>query len=58
MVQRFVFRFKLLRWWCQSYLLGVPEVIAGCRDDNGLVKYLKSYKTLEIPRMVKVTTKI
>jgi RAT1-interacting protein len=48
------FRFKLLRWWSQSFLLGVPQIIVGFRDDNGLVKSLKTYKTLEIPNLVKV----
>lgn len=50
------FRFKLLRWWSQSFLLGVPQIIVGFRDDNGLVKSLKTYKTLEIPNLVKHET--
>ncbi|XP_062507553.1 decapping and exoribonuclease protein-like isoform X2 [Corticium candelabrum] len=46
-------RFKLLRWWCQSYLLGVPEIIAGFRDDDGILQHLTTYRTLELPNLVK-----
>ena len=36
-------RYKLIKWWAQSYLAGVPKVICGFRDHN----------TLEIPRIVR-----
>ncbi|ORZ25307.1 RAI1 like PD-XK nuclease-domain-containing protein [Absidia repens] len=46
-------RFKLLKFWAQSFLAGVPTVIVGFRDDDGYIKEVKSLKTLEIPRQVR-----
>lgn len=46
-------RFKLLKWWAQSFLVGVPKIVCGFRDDNGIVKRLQTYPTLEIPKMIK-----
>ncbi|CAG8514363.1 9244_t:CDS:2 [Diversispora eburnea] len=46
-------RYKLLKFWAQSFLIGIPKVIVGFRDDNGFVKQVKEYKTLEIPRIVR-----
>ena len=34
-------------------MIGIPRIIVRFRDDNGFVKHLKEYKTLEIPRMVR-----
>ncbi|WAR20967.1 DXO-like protein [Mya arenaria] len=42
-------RFKLLNWWSQSVLAGVPEIICGFRDDAGLVRKLETYTTQDIP---------
>ncbi|XP_071508160.1 decapping and exoribonuclease protein-like [Diadema antillarum] len=47
--ERNFYRYKLLKWWAQSYLLGVPEVVCGFRDDDGVVRHLKSFRTLDIP---------
>lgn len=41
--------FKLIKYWAQSYLAGVPTIICGMRDDNGFVRKLETYRTLEIP---------
>ena len=30
-------RFKLIKWWCQSYAVGIGVVCAGMRDDDGRV---------------------
>ncbi|CAG8485103.1 3384_t:CDS:2 [Paraglomus occultum] len=46
-------KYKLIKYWTQSFLIGIPRIIVGFRDDNGFVKHLKEYKTLEIPRMVR-----
>jgi len=46
-------KFKLLRVWGQSFLAGVSTIIFGFRDDDGMIKSLKTYKTLEIPRLVR-----
>lgn len=44
-------RRKLLKWWSQSYLVGVKYIICGFRDDHGIVKTLKRYKVSEIPQL-------
>lgn len=51
-MQRSFERYKLLKWWGQSFLAGVPRIICGFRDDYGVVKKLQSFKTLEIPHLV------
>ncbi|XP_068674928.1 decapping and exoribonuclease protein-like [Montipora foliosa] len=52
--QHFSFkRYKLIKWWAQSYLAGVPKIICGFRDHHGNVKELQTYNTLAIPRLVR-----
>ncbi|KAJ3187562.1 Suppressor of the cold-sensitive snRNP biogenesis mutant brr1-1 [Irineochytrium annulatum] len=46
-------KFKLLRVYFQSWLAGVPNIVVGFRDDDGWVKTIEKFKTLEIPRMVR-----
>ncbi|KAL0146172.1 RAI1 like PD-XK nuclease-domain-containing protein [Mucor lusitanicus] len=46
-------RYKLLKFWAQSFLVGVPRVICGFRDDQGIVLDVVQFKTLEIPRQVR-----
>lgn len=46
-------RYKLLKIWAQSFLVGLPKVVVGMRDDDGIVRELKNYKTMEIPAMCK-----
>ncbi|XP_065066252.1 decapping and exoribonuclease protein-like [Rhopilema esculentum] len=41
--------FKLIKFWAQSFLAGVPKVVCGMRDDNGIVRKIKNYVTLDIP---------
>ena len=43
--------FKLLKFWAQSFLAGVPKIIVGLRDDDGIVTSLKEYPTLKIPHL-------
>ncbi|KAH9995835.1 RAI1 like PD-XK nuclease-domain-containing protein, partial [Russula vinacea] len=47
------FEKKLLKFYFQSFLLGVPEILVGFRTPNGILKTTESFKTLEIPRMVR-----
>ena len=42
------FRFKLLKWWAQSFLVGVPKIVCGFRDDDGIVKNLQHFKTTSL----------
>lgn len=44
---------KLLKFWIQSFLLGVPKVIVGFRDRNGILRRLEELETKNIPGLVK-----
>ena len=44
---------KLLKFWAQSFLLGVPTIIVGFRDRNGIVHHLEELDTASIPGKVK-----
>ena len=46
-------RYKLLKFWIQSFLGGVGHICCGFRDDEGQVLELQMLKTLDIPRMVR-----
>lgn len=48
---RSLYRFKLMKWWSQSYLVGIPRVVAGFRDMDGHVHTLKTYHVNEMPHM-------
>ena len=43
-------KFKTLKWWAQSFLVGVSTLIAGYRDDHGLVDRLKVYRIKDLPK--------
>ena len=43
-------RFKLLKWWCQCFLVAIPKVICGFRDDDGLVHTLREFPVAELPK--------
>lgn len=42
-------RYKLMKWWAQSFLVGVPKIVCGFRDDDGIVKNMQYFKTSMIP---------
>ncbi|XP_076451475.1 decapping and exoribonuclease protein-like isoform X2 [Babylonia areolata] len=42
-------RFKLLKWWAQSFLLGIRKIVSGFRDDEGVVHGLQDFLTQDIP---------
>lgn len=42
-------RYKLLKFWAQSFLSGLPKIVVGLRDDDGLVSATKDFSTLKIP---------
>ncbi|KAF9135909.1 hypothetical protein BGW39_010724 [Mortierella sp. 14UC] len=44
-------RHKLLKFWAQSFLPGIPTIIVGFRDDDGNVVTVETFKTMEIPRL-------
>ncbi len=44
---------KLLKFWIQSFLLGVPKIIVGFRSKNGILQKLEELETKNIPGLVK-----
>lgn len=44
---------KLLKFWIQSFLLGVPKIIVGFRSKDGILQRLQEIQTKDIPGMVK-----
>ncbi|KAJ5099159.1 hypothetical protein N7532_006160 [Penicillium argentinense] len=40
---------KLLKYWAQSFLLGVPTIIVGFRDKYGIVQRIEEMDTAQIP---------
>lgn len=43
---------KLMKFWIQSYLLGVPKLVVGFRDRQGRLRKIDEMETAMIPRMV------
>ena len=46
------FERKLLRFWAQSFLLGVPKIVVGFRSPSGHLLYMEEFETQKIPGMV------
>lgn len=44
---------KLLKFWIQSFLLGVPKIIVGFRNQKGILQRLEELETKNIPGIVK-----
>lgn len=49
---------KLLKWWCQSFIVGIENVMCGMRTDSGLVFELNNIKVSDMPKTCKVNTLI
>ncbi|KAF8520006.1 RAI1-domain-containing protein [Hysterangium stoloniferum] len=47
------FEKKLLKFYFQSFLLGVPEIMVGFRTPSGYLQTLQSFKTMDLPRTVR-----
>jgi len=45
-------RYKLLKFYMQSFLLGVPRIIVGFRTKEGILTGLENFDTLNIPNLV------
>lgn len=43
---------KLLKFWIQSFLLGVPKIIVGFRSKHGILQRLEELETRNIPNIV------
>lgn len=48
---RTLYKIKHAKWWLQSHLAGVPELLLGVRDDAGVVSALHAVRTAELPRI-------
>lgn len=46
-------RYKLLKWWAQSFLPGVPQIVAGFRDHDGVVVSVETFQTSKISQLIK-----
>ncbi|KAH7955624.1 hypothetical protein HPB52_001955 [Rhipicephalus sanguineus] len=44
---------KLLNWWAQSRLAGVPKGLCGFRDDNGIVMRVQEFDVNRMPDKAK-----
>lgn len=44
---------KLMKFWIQSFLLGVPKIIVGFRDRDGILRKLEELETKSIPGLVR-----
>ncbi|XP_054165087.1 decapping and exoribonuclease protein-like [Oppia nitens] len=42
---------KLLKWWAQSYIVGVPTVYCGYKDNKNIVRNLEPLKIEEFPNL-------
>lgn len=49
---QFKFDRKLMRYWIQSFLLGVPKIIVGFRKQDGILSKVEELKTMSIPHEV------
>ncbi|KIX09102.1 uncharacterized protein Z518_00180 [Rhinocladiella mackenziei CBS 650.93] len=48
------FERKLLKFWAQSFLLGVPKIIVGYRTPQGILERLEELDTQAIPERVRL----
>lgn len=44
---------KLMKFWAQSFLLGVPKIIVGFRTHDGILVGTEELETQDIPKMTK-----
>lgn len=47
------FEKKLFRAWLQSFLVGVPRIIYGFRDERSMLKSVEEFSTEEVPVILK-----
>ncbi|KAK0739844.1 RAI1 like PD-XK nuclease-domain-containing protein [Apiosordaria backusii] len=50
---QFNFNRKLMKFWAQSFLLGVPRIIVGFRDKDGMLLNIEEYSTQKIDEQVR-----
>ncbi|KAI6782466.1 uncharacterized protein J7T54_001323 [Emericellopsis cladophorae] len=50
-----IFHRKLMKFWIQSFLLGVPKIVVGFRDRDGFLVKVDEIETQRIPQTVNAT---
>lgn len=50
--ERQKFEKKLLKFWAQSFLLGVPTIMVGFRSMDGYLRRIQEYETQKVPGIV------
>uniref|UniRef100_A0A8R1Y0H5 Decapping nuclease n=1 Tax=Onchocerca volvulus TaxID=6282 RepID=A0A8R1Y0H5_ONCVO len=43
-------RYKAMKWWVQSFLIGIQNIVIGFRDNNGIVTHIER---LKVPQLAK-----
>ncbi|KAL3997985.1 RAI1 like PD-(D/E)XK nuclease family protein [Acanthocheilonema viteae] len=43
-------RYKAMKWWVQSFLIGIQNIVVGFRDNNGIVTRIEQFK---VPQLAK-----
>ncbi|KAJ1823994.1 decapping endonuclease targeting mRNA, partial [Coemansia sp. RSA 2599] len=46
-------RFKLIKFWAQSFIAGIPVVTVGYRDSEGVLRHVEDIRTQDMPRRVR-----
>ena len=44
----------MMKWWGQSYLVGIPTIVCGFRDNEGVVHSLKTFNVENLPTIGQV----
>jgi len=47
-------RYKLLKWWAQSFLIGISIIVCGFRDDAGIVRRIQEFPTSDLHKQSRV----
>ena len=50
-----IFHRKLMKFWIQSFLLGVPKIVVGFRDRDGFLVKVDEIETQKIPQTINAT---
>ena len=46
-------RFKLMKWWAQSFLIGIPRIVYGVRGDANELISMNTLDVFKIPSSVR-----
>ncbi|KAJ1627693.1 RAI1 like PD-XK nuclease-domain-containing protein [Pavlovales sp. CCMP2436] len=45
-------RFKMSKWWLQSFLLGITSIVCGFRDEAGVLRKMQDFEVKQLPKFV------